>query len=476
MLPQSEKTAMIYSTLDLTIPCIPQRSCLYSIPPVGAGTPYVECLTSYLCRLAATHSVSFGSLYERLLIPSLKKAYLTTPLHLSPASTLTGSFRNRMKNINGVGKLSKEWTATVESLTLRHDIRSMSLTALSTVIPHWELLRPFQAWCPACYEQMLHTEHTIYQPLLWTFNAVDICPRHVRSLIEHCPYCHRLLLPLTRRAQLGYCSRCGHWLGEHQYVQSTATASISVEAQRWKVFVANCVGDLLVGLANMNNTPTKKTIMESLRLCIAISAGGVITQFAKLIGSTTATVSGWCRGEIKVPLGSLLKICYCLDLSIMDFLRGADAVRKSRINVKELLNAVRVVRSTRTPRPFDRRKAETELATFLNVVPPVSMAEAARRMRTDQKHLYLKFPELCRKIASRYKEYLQGFYKTERVRREEEVRQAVIHLHSQGIYASPRPVAEYLNKPTYLGRRDVAIIIRETREQLDSEKGQLANN
>jgi hypothetical protein len=56
------------------------------------------------------------------------------------------------------------------------------------------------------------------------------------------------------------------------------------------------------------------------------------------------------------------------------------------------------------------------------------------------------------------------------MKREEEVRQAVIHLYAQGVYPLPRTVAEYLNKPAYFGRRDVAAIIRETRELLDVEK------
>lgn len=154
----------------------------------------------------------------------------------------------------------------------------------------------------------------------------------------------------------------------------------------------------------------------------------------------------------------------------MDFLKGKDAIRKSKINVKELPNAAYVVRSHRIHRPFDRRKAEMELANFLDVAPPISMAEAARRMGVNQRDLYRRIPELCRKISVSYKNYQQEFYRIGRVKREEEVRQAVIHLYSQGIYVSPRPVVEYLNKPTYLGRRDVAAIIRDTREKLDSER------
>jgi TniQ len=461
---------MVYPTVDLTLPHVPHRSCLYPIPPVGIGTPYVESLTSYISRLAVAHHLSFGTLYERLLIPTLNKAYLTTPSHLSPGSTLIGSFRSRIKNINGIGKLAHEWAGMLEALTLRNDIQSLTLTKLSHVTPHWELLRTFQAWCPACYEEMLQAKQIIYQPLLWTINAVNICARHGRPLVDHCPHCSRQILPLTRRVQIGFCSRCGYWLGEHQGIQVTVGTPIEEDERAWRLFVTKSVGDLLAALAHMNDMPTKEKVMEALHECIAISTGGVITQFAKLIGSSTATVSESHRGKFRIPLSGLLKICYCLDLSIMDFLMGKNAILKSKINVKELPNAAYVVRNHRTPRPFDRRKAEMELGNFLNVEPPVSMAEAARRIGVHHRDLYRIFPELCRKISVRYKNYQQELYRIERVKREEEVRRAVIYLYSQGIYVSPRPVVNYLNKPTYLGRRDVAAIIRETREKLDSEK------
>jgi TniQ len=203
-----------YPILNLSAPSIPARSRLFPLPPIGIGTPYVESLTSYMCRLTVEHSLSFGSFYEYLLVPTLNKAYLASPSHLGPASTLVGSFRNRMKNINGIGKLAQELIGMLEGLTLRNDLRHLCLTALSNAIPHWKLLRTFQAWCPACYEEMLQTQQIIYQPIVWTMAAVDICARHCRPLVAHCPYCHRQLLPLNRRAQIGYCAHCGYWLGE----------------------------------------------------------------------------------------------------------------------------------------------------------------------------------------------------------------------------------------------------------------------
>jgi len=51
-----------YETWDMTAPVIPPRSRLFHINPVGLGTPLVECLTSYISRVAQAHSISPGAL------------------------------------------------------------------------------------------------------------------------------------------------------------------------------------------------------------------------------------------------------------------------------------------------------------------------------------------------------------------------------------------------------------------------------
>lgn len=380
-----------------------------------------------------------------------------------------------MRNVNGIGKIPREWLELLETLTLRNDLRFLNLTALSDVTSTWKLLRTFQAWCPACYEEMLQAKQTIYQPLLWAIAAVDVCSRHRRPLVERCPYCDKQLLLLNRRARLGYCSRCGHWLGELCDTQIAVDPLLIDEGLSWKIFLANSIGNLLAALPNMPIPLIKEAVVESLRECVLTSTGGIINRFAKLIRKPLITVYGWYRGAVKIPLCDLPNMCYCLDLSIPDFLSGADAVRKSGITVRELPSAAHVVSSPRTPKPFNYRKVEADLTKFLDIVPPISMAEVGRRMGIGHRDLYHKFPELCRTISSTYRKYLQVFYRMERAKLKEEVRQAVIHLYSQGIYVSPRPVAKYLNKPSYVGRRDVAIIIRETREMLNTEKGRLAD-
>ena len=64
-----------YGEWDMTIPALPARSRLYSLEPVGIGSPYTESLTSYTIRLAEFHHVSLKDLVTQEIFPLLGKAY-----------------------------------------------------------------------------------------------------------------------------------------------------------------------------------------------------------------------------------------------------------------------------------------------------------------------------------------------------------------------------------------------------------------
>ena len=56
-----------FDSWDLAPATIPPRSRLHSIVPIGIGTPFVESLTGYMIRLAASHAVRVSDLIEHEL-------------------------------------------------------------------------------------------------------------------------------------------------------------------------------------------------------------------------------------------------------------------------------------------------------------------------------------------------------------------------------------------------------------------------
>lgn len=57
----------LFDSWDWSLVTVPPRSRLYSLEPLGIGTPYVESLTGYVSRLADAHAVSIGNLVGREL-------------------------------------------------------------------------------------------------------------------------------------------------------------------------------------------------------------------------------------------------------------------------------------------------------------------------------------------------------------------------------------------------------------------------
>jgi len=77
----------VYEGWDLARPPIPPRSRLFSLEPVGIGTPGVESLTGYVARLATTHGVLVRRLVEDEILPLLGRSYLLGPGHTGGSSS-----------------------------------------------------------------------------------------------------------------------------------------------------------------------------------------------------------------------------------------------------------------------------------------------------------------------------------------------------------------------------------------------------
>src|SRR5260370_39680462 len=128
-----------YDLKDLEKSLIPSRSRLYHLEPIGIGTPFVESLTSYVVRLAHAHCVEPRKLVIHEILPYLTKL------------GWSGSKNQRLLAINGIGSLASQWVQAVEELTLRRNLRFLTMLTWSTVIDFHAVVHNTRAWCPSCY-------------------------------------------------------------------------------------------------------------------------------------------------------------------------------------------------------------------------------------------------------------------------------------------------------------------------------------
>lgn len=240
-----------YESWDLES-TLPLRSHLYSLNAIGMATPDVESLTSYIARLAQAHQVTVATLIRYKLAPLfLWKAQ--TP-NLSEAATPESAFltwyRQPLLLQEDAARYWLDKTERVEQvieileqLTLQQELRYLTLIPWHQFFSLQGLFRTQQLWCPACYQEWRDSESIVYEPLLWAFELVEVCPRHQRYLQTWCLYCHSPQPFLKLKAKLGFCSECGAWLG--RWVQPLPQPRPKAEKWDWYLWVAQAIGQLL---------------------------------------------------------------------------------------------------------------------------------------------------------------------------------------------------------------------------------------
>jgi hypothetical protein len=352
-------------------------------------------------------------------------------------------------------------------MTLRNDLQHLTFLPTSETIPHLKLLKRKQSWCPVCYEEMRHTDGVIYQPLIWSLELVQICDRHQVRLVDRCPQCKSQFLSLTRRPKIGFCPRCYCWLGRED---SESAKSLTIGELEWQIFICDNLRELLVESQKDNFSVSTDNISRWLQICAVKITGGTVQRISALLEKPNLTVHEWYYGNVKPVLFNLLRICYCLDLRLVQLLTGNGIGEKEFFQTKLFPKEVEPVRCIRTHKAFDYSKVKKLLTKYLKISPPLSMRKVSVEIGYDHGTLYKKFPYLCRQISCRYREFLQARYKEGQNEREDEIRQACSELDKRNIYLSARSVTEHLNKPTYLGRRDVAAIIKKVRKELDQTR------
>ncbi|MBW4428067.1 MAG: helix-turn-helix domain-containing protein [Nostoc desertorum CM1-VF14] len=455
-----------YECWDLKKLSIPSRSRLYQLEPVGIRTPMVESLTGYIERLAEAHCVTPDVLISRTITPLLKQIFLK-----SRSSRDLRSLFDRATAINGTGNIVIDLVQALQKLTLIEDLHLLTLLFWSEIIPTRNLFRTKSAWCTVCYEEWRLAKQVIYKPLLWTINSVKVCPLHKIYLCLQCPHCQQELPLLSWRSRPGYCSKCGDWLGMNLPVKSsselTDSSTLSKEELHSQTWIVEVIGELISFTLSFNSPPAKEEIAKSLSLIINAVTNGNIAEFARLMGIPKNTLWMWQTGKALPMLDILLKICYRLEISLLDLLKPEQLAAKSftKISHKTIRRSPTLRAS---PKLFDANQVQDTLLAILasDNQPPLTMEEVATGLGYNKRTIFSHFPDLCRAISAKYRSYGKACH-TEKIQQScREVKQIVLKLHNQGEYPSEARVSEIMTHPGYLRYKQVRAALNETRREI----------
>jgi len=448
-----DKELTIYDSWDLSYPSIPTRSRLFPLEPIGIGTPYVEGLTSYLTRLAEVHTVHLSILASKEIKPVIPKIYKSKDLF---------GIKHHTGSVNGTGTIATDVVQALEKLTMREDLISLTLLRWSHVFPQRQLNRHVKAWCPACYQNWYSNNQTIYEPLIWSFQTVNICLKHKISLQTYCPNCLCELPPLANSSRIGYCSNCEQWLGKE-----IPTDTFILEKEKWQVWIINNLGSILATSSNMPIIAREK-VAQSLSMCIEQTTQGNIAAFARLIGLPRNQVWMWSKSQVSPQLLALLKICYVFKLSLLEFLTE-DNLEVNCSGDVQFINQHKIELKGRIT-DFASVEESLKLISSQSQEKPPSLTAVAKQLGVNRRTLTRRFPELCQAISCKYIEYK----KTRRLETIQkctcEIEKAVVELNRQGIYPSESNVSKLISQPGYFREKEVRAALTKARQKLGIRK------
>ena len=409
------------------------RSRLYHLVPCEIGTIWRESLTGYINRLGWTYHVAPRALVAQEVVPQLNDEQLPS---VSAHFSVFG-YQGAMV-LNGHGALARAWISILAQLTGRVDLPLLTLPWWIGNLSSRKQLRRVPAWCPACLSEWRESDFPIYQPLLWAFQIVTICPRHKDFLKDRCSQCHKTQAVIAaKRSRPGTCTHCGSWLGTA--AQEKPGHPHDSELIAWQKWVISALEELHT-MSFSSAVFSWEPFFTSLAACL--QEKGAYSKVARMTGIRRELLYRWTEGTYLPILETIFKLCYVFDVTPFQMMTNQTARLRQAL---ESETAVRSPQFQRHNRRVDRERCQAYLLAVLEGRErPQGLRQIAQCLGCNLRQLYYHFPKECALSAPLVQQYRRQ-RKEERLDRvREQVRQAVISVHSLGKYPSQRQLRPLL--------------------------------
>jgi hypothetical protein len=444
---------------------LPPRSLLFCLMPVGIGTPEVESMTGYVMRLAEAHLLSPKTLVTREILPLFQRSFLLD----SQRNFLATFWTNNVPALNGTQTWAFDWVKVVEHLTLRSDLRFLTMLPWSQVIASKSLIRRTRAWCSRCYHEWWSHDQPLYEPLLWTLSCITVCREHHCAFDTVCPQCQRMQPLLGPESRLGYCAWCQGWLGSDVRGKQDSGEQLAENHIQRRIWEANVLGELLAAAPSIT-APLEKSLIATK---LAIYLAPLIQQGKLRLGHSPLRrdiIHALRQGDRTPQLDTLLTLCFWFSTSPLRFF--TEDIEPTSLEYREVCRQEeqdRMPRKQRGPAELEQLRKELEKFVADPTEPPLSLSAVARLLQCHYPFLLHRFPEQSNAITTRFRAYIR----TRSLQRQEavsqEIHQIVRSLHSAGVYPSTQRVAEHMRHPKTIQYHEGMIAYRQALRDLDLE-------
>lgn len=396
---------------------IPPRSRLLGTAPFGLRTPLVESLISYLLRLAARHLVPVGRLILREIAPLTVEGL---GRQWTEHSTTT-ALRVCGHNICGTGPVASTFADAVARLTLRPEMRRLTLLPGFSWLPQLGLVRTSLAYCPAFFAAMGDSRHI---PLIWSLRPLKMCPIHELRLAESCPNPKCGLLPaISYHSRIGLCPRCGMDLGV------AAGTILDLDERAWQRFVYSQLAPLVTRDLPTTDELARRAIVSAIAIAAPTNA-----SLSRELLTSKPSIRGWLAGSALPSIEMLLRLAYLADVELSEL---ADGICRPRGGPRTRHPAWSPIQTKkRMPWPEVEAILRAELAgttvrSFHAILPDLGRFKSS---------VVDHFPELVDELKSRYAHESRRAIEANRAEQARAVRAAVAELREGGAAPTKRAV------------------------------------
>ncbi len=432
----------------------PERSVLHGYAPRGIGTAMVASLAGHLVDLAWSHGVPPVELL-RWVADAGSQPGVPGRTRADFEAMARNLLRKPRASLVGPTTTSAILVEAIERMTLRDDAGATTVNVWEPVLPFRNAFRSQRAYCPCCYWEWSppprasdgsatsRRTRRIYEPLLWQFQSLTVCVKHEVTLRSAClnPACGSRRAALTAWARPGFCGTCGSFLGARRREVIAAEGRVDPGTLDWQRYVTGALSDLITSPPASGEVISPLATPAAVELAVVRSFGGRYTPFAAAIRKSGGTVSLWKDCRRRPELDSALRICAVAGFRLPDFLAGRiDALSASPLPAR----VPHIPQSDETHQVHDHAAVEAHLEQALVADPPPSRASVNLGLHIDPRQLYRLFPEACRRIRDRHRDWVEECSLAAQRQRQELVLAAMAALHAENRYPSRHQVDKLL--------------------------------
>jgi Zn-finger protein/AraC-like DNA-binding protein len=411
--------------------CIPARSRLFGLEPIGIGSAGSEGLISYLIRLSKEHCISPRLLLSTEFLPRMSE--VNSGRHAM-------FYMDYAKTLHSTGKFANKFVTMAEQLTGRNDLALLTTLPWQEIVPAigTGLMAQHTKWCSCCLADYRNNHPPTYFKLSWGYALYQVCSVHHLQLVDECPWCgrHQPFIPV--HASLGRCNYCYGWLGTCVEAQT----NISDPYQLW---ISGAIEDMIIHGKSAMQQITGELFRERLvKLTIAL-ADNKKRRLSEMLGFTPSTMASWITKKQKPLFPQFLYLCYQLGVLPSEWLLENFDSHNINIYFKSHAKKLHCISPKIGLQEPPKHEIYARLQAICNDTDDCRpMTAIITELALSRKYLHYWFKKECEVISLKHKQWINRTAIKRKKAQLLEVRNITWRLYDQGLYPSNRQVAKQI--------------------------------